>query len=43
MNENSDTWRIWENEREYGNLLFKRAIGEMPEMESAKATAKMVN
>jgi len=42
MNENSDTWRIWDNEVEYGNLLFKRAIGALPEMESSKATAKIL-
>lgn len=43
MKEHSETWRIWDRDVEYGNLLFKRAIGELPEMESSKATAKILN
>lgn len=37
-----ENWRIWDEEKEYGDLFFKRAIGELPEMESSKALAKVV-
>ncbi|MBI3334889.1 MAG: class I SAM-dependent methyltransferase [Candidatus Portnoybacteria bacterium] len=36
-------WKIWENEKEYGNVFYERAVGEIPEMESSKAIAKIVN
>lgn len=38
----SDTWRVWDREADYGELLYKRAIGEFPEMESSKTVAKLV-
>jgi len=34
-----ENWRIWDKDKEYGDLFFKRAIGELPEMESSKALA----
>lgn len=37
----SEKWRIW-GEDSYGNLLYRRATGELPEMESAKAAAKLL-
>ncbi len=37
-----DNWRIWDKEKEYGDLFYKRAVGELPEMESSKALAKVV-
>jgi len=37
-----DAWRVWDDETEYGRLLFKRATGELPEMESSKAVADIV-
>ena len=37
-----DAWRVWDGETEYGQLLFKRATGELPEMESSKAVAAIV-
>lgn len=40
-----DQWRIWtfgERSKHYGEILYRRAIGELPEMESAKASAKRV-
>ena len=37
-----ESWRIWDRETDYGLLLFKRATGELPEMESSKAVAKTV-
>lgn len=36
------TWRVWDREVGYGDLLFKRATGDLPEMESSKATAKII-
>jgi hypothetical protein len=30
--------RVWDREIDYGQLLYRRAIGELPEMESAKAS-----
>ena len=35
-------WRIWEQEKEYGEILYKRAIGQLPEMESSKAVGNLV-
>lgn len=32
----------WENQKEYGDLFYKRAIGELPEMECSKAVAKII-
>lgn len=36
------SWRIWDGERSYGETLFKRATGELPEMESSKKLASEV-
>lgn len=36
------SWRIWDTEEDYGLLLFKRATGQLPEMESSKAVARIV-
>ncbi len=43
MNTN-DTWRRWEteDERQYGEVLYRRATGELPEMESSKAAAALL-
>ena len=38
----TENWRIWDKDTEYGDLFYKRAIGELPEMESSKALAKVV-
>ncbi len=35
-------WRVWDNELTYGDTLYRRAIGELPEMESSKKMAKEV-
>ncbi len=37
-----DNWRIWENEKEYGDVFFKRATALLPEMESSKAVAEII-
>lgn len=36
------SWRVWDQEKDYGDKLYSRAIGEAPEMESSKATARVV-
>jgi ubiquinone/menaquinone biosynthesis C-methylase UbiE len=41
-NMNKDTWRIWNQEDEYGQVFYKRATGEFPEMESSKAVANLL-
>jgi ubiquinone/menaquinone biosynthesis C-methylase UbiE len=38
--EQNDQWRVWNAESSYGETLYKRAIGELPEMESSKKMAK---
>ena len=35
----SEKWRIWDEEKEYGDLFYKRATGLLEEMESSKAVA----
>ena len=37
------TWKVWDKEETYGDLFFKRATGELPEMESSKALAKVID
>jgi ubiquinone/menaquinone biosynthesis C-methylase UbiE len=37
-----EAWKVWDNEQTYGNLFFKRATGQLPEMESSKALAKII-
>ena len=38
----NDTWKIWDDRDEYGKSFYLRSIGEKSEMESSKATAKIV-
>lgn len=40
MTLDADKWRIWGDEAEYGNVFYKRATAELPEMESSKAVTK---
>ena len=35
-------WKVWDDKQTYGDLFFKRAMGELPEMESSKALAKII-
>lgn len=37
-----DSWRIWEGYKIYGDILYKRAIGELEEMESAKSLSRIL-
>jgi len=41
-NMKTDSWRIWDRQKEYGDLLYRRAVGELPEMESSKAVAARI-
>lgn len=42
MTKSDKHWRVWDRQKEYGQRLYRRAVGELPEMESAKATAKLM-
>ena len=35
-------WQVWDEARSYGETLFRRASGELPEMESSKKMAREV-
>ncbi len=35
-------WQVWHNNRSYGDLMKRRALGEEPEMESAKQLMRLV-
>lgn len=35
-------WRVWDNEQTYGDTLYRRAIGALPEMESSKKVASEI-
>lgn len=39
MNHN---WKVWDNQTNYGDILYKRATGELPEMESSKALTQVL-
>ena len=34
-----DKWKVWDRDAGYGEVLYKRAVGELPEMESSKKIA----
>lgn len=38
-----DAWRVWDKNDAYGQVLYKRAVGELEEMESAKALCAQVS
>lgn len=38
----NDVWRVWEDSLQYGEMLYHRAIGQAPEMESSKAVANFL-
>ena len=37
----SSQWKVWDNDNAYGDVLYKRAIGDLPEMESSKKIASV--
>ncbi len=38
----AELWNNWDEEKHYGDLLYKRAIGESDEMESSKAISRVI-
>jgi ubiquinone/menaquinone biosynthesis C-methylase UbiE len=42
MSTPTENWQIWDQATSYGQTLYRRAIGELPEMESSKKMAKEV-
>ena len=38
----SNDWRVWDANKKYGEVFYKRATGELPEMESSKAVTKII-
>jgi SAM-dependent methyltransferase len=42
MKKSNESWETWNNDKRYGDLFYKRSIGELPEMESSKAIAKRI-
>lgn len=39
----NDKWKIWERNPAYGDLLYKRAIGDEQEMESSKVLCEIIS
>ncbi len=37
-----EKWRVWESMSDYGNVLYRRATGGIPEMECSKAAAQLM-
>ena len=37
-----EQWDFWENYKQYGDLFYKRATGELEEMESSKALCQVL-
>lgn len=35
-------WKNWTEEKDYGDMFFKRATGELPEMESSKSVSNLL-
>lgn len=42
MSETGEAWRVWDQSADYGELFRKRATGELPEMESSRAAARVL-
>ncbi len=38
----SKAWINWNEEKDYGDMFYKRAVGELPEMESSKAVCEIL-
>lgn len=43
MSMKNENWRIWDRAEGYGELFFKRATGQLEEMESSKALCKVIS
>jgi ubiquinone/menaquinone biosynthesis C-methylase UbiE len=35
-------WKVWNQDKAYGEIMYKRAIGELPEMESSKSLRELI-
>ena len=42
MTMKKDNWKVWDDDKTYGERFFDRITGELPEMESSKAVAKIL-
>jgi SAM-dependent methyltransferase len=42
MAKGDQNWRVWDGKNDYGDILYQRATGQLPEMESAKAAALLL-
>lgn len=40
---NMDNWKIWDNDKNYGDFLKERSLGNLPEMESSKSISSIIN
>jgi ubiquinone/menaquinone biosynthesis C-methylase UbiE len=38
----NEKWKVWENEKNYGDTFYKRSVGDLPEMESSKSLARKI-
>jgi ubiquinone/menaquinone biosynthesis C-methylase UbiE len=38
----NDEWKVWDRDEGYGEVLYKRATGDLPEMESSKKIARVL-
>ena len=41
-NKTNKNWKVWDKAVGYSDLLYQRAIGELPEMESAKSLCRLL-
>lgn len=39
----TENWNLWKYNKRYGDLFYKRATGELEEMESSKALCKLIS
>lgn len=39
----NEEWKVWDRDEGYGEVLYKRATGELPEMESSKKIARVLS
>jgi ubiquinone/menaquinone biosynthesis C-methylase UbiE len=42
MARKKENWRVWDDNKKYGEVLYNRAIGKRPEMESSKAASSII-
>ena len=42
MTTEKELWKNWDEEKHYGELFYKRAVGESPEMQSSGAASRVI-